>query len=346
MSRIILWLRNDLRLHDNYALNWAMQYNKTSKKEILPVFCFDPRIYSKTSNQTKWQTQKTGLIRARFQLETIDSLRSSFQKIGSNLILSNEKPDEFLPKLLDKDSHNIIVYQQEICHEELQVEDKLQKSIPANISAEIESVWGNTLHHLNDLSYNPKEYLPHIYGKFREKNATVPVRPLLPNPTSLPWVEKSSKIIDDSIKYTPTLEEFGFTKEQVAKKPDARACYKFKGGEENGLFRMNEYIFEKKNLGHYAQTRNNLIGAAYSSKLSPWLANGSLSCRQVYHATRDFEKKHRANDSTKVFIDELYWRDFNRYWLMRHGNRVFSSYGIYDRQYYDWHTDMTVVKRW
>ena len=293
MSRIILWLRNDLRLHDNYALNWAMQYNKTAKKEILPVFCFDPRIYSKASNQTKWKSQKIGVIRARFQLETIEYLRTSLKKIGSNLILSDQKPEDFLPKLLDKDSHNVIVYQQEICHEELQVEAKVVKSIRKNISTEIESVWGNTLHHIDDLDYNPKEYLPHIYGKFREKNATVLVRPLLSTPTSLPWVAKSNKTIDDSVKYMPTLEDFGFTKAEVAKKWDSRACYKFKGGEEAGLERVNEYIFVKKQVGHYAQTRNNLIGSAYSSKLSPWLANGSISPRQVYHATRDFEKKHR-----------------------------------------------------
>jgi len=47
--RIILWLRNDLRLHDNYALNWAIKFNKknATEKQILPVFCFDPRIYAK-----------------------------------------------------------------------------------------------------------------------------------------------------------------------------------------------------------------------------------------------------------------------------------------------------------
>jgi len=31
---------------------------------------------------------------------------------------------------------------------------------------------------------------------------------------------------------------------------------------------------------------------------------------------------------------------------MRYGNKVFSSYGIYDRKYYDWKTDMKTVERW
>ena len=46
MIRIIVWLRNDLRVLDNYALDWAMRYGgKGTPKEILPVFSFDPRFY-------------------------------------------------------------------------------------------------------------------------------------------------------------------------------------------------------------------------------------------------------------------------------------------------------------
>lgn len=61
---------------------------------------------------------------------------------------------------------------------------------------------------------------------------------------------------------------------------------------------------------------------------------------------KEFEKTQRANESTRVFVDELFWRDFNKYWFMRHGNKGFSSYGIYNRTYYDWQTDMSIVDRW
>ena len=99
---------------------------------------------------------------------------------------------------------------------------------------------------------------------------------------------------------------------------------------------MNEYIFSKRAVSKYATTRNDLIGANYSSKLSPWLANGSLSCRKVYWEVKKFEAEQTRNESTTIFIDELFWRDFNRFWCLNHGNKVFSSYGIYDRTYYNW----------
>ena len=132
----------------------------------------------------------------------------------------------------------------------------------------------------------------------------------------------------------PSLSDFGF-KDLV---PDPRSCYPFIGGEDHGLKRLKEYM--KKSVGFYAQTRNQLMGSEYSSKLSPWLANGSLSARRVFHETK---KCGTSNNSTKTFIDELFWRDFNRFWCMRHGNKVFSSYGIYNRTYYDWNTDHTIL---
>ena len=54
----------------------------------------------------------------------------------------------------------------------------------------------------------------------------------------------------------------------------------------------------------------------------------------------------KASVSTKVFIDELFWRDFYKYWCMRYSTKVFSSYGIYDRAYYNWKTNKKIIQRW
>ena len=67
--RIIVWLRNDLRTIDNYALEWAKNY-KAHYKEILPVFCFDPRTFG-DSSETKFMTFKTGSLRCQFILEAV-----------------------------------------------------------------------------------------------------------------------------------------------------------------------------------------------------------------------------------------------------------------------------------
>ena len=57
---ILVWFRNDLRIHDNEILFEAAK--KADK--VLPVYCFDP-FYFKT---TELGLRKTGNIRARFLL--------------------------------------------------------------------------------------------------------------------------------------------------------------------------------------------------------------------------------------------------------------------------------------
>lgn len=267
--------------------------------------------------------------------------------------MANEKPEDFIPRLLDPAANNVVLYQEEITSEELDIEKALRANLTkfskdSSAPVKMESVWGLTLHHKDDLDYDPNEYLPHIYGRFRDRNALVKVRPELPSPAKgeLPYTSSPNAVAKNAKDYLPTLSDFGFSKAEIEKPVDKRSCYPFVGSEEAGLKRMNEFIHEKASVAHYNDTRNNLLGSEYSSKLSPWLANGALSVRTVYHATKKFEKEQRANESTKVFIDELFWRDFNKFWFMKYKNKAFSAYGVYDRSYYNWTTDKEIVQRW
>ena len=55
MHRVILWFRNDLRLHDNACLELAQSMAKSDPFcEIVPVFCFDKRFLE--AQVTKYAT--------------------------------------------------------------------------------------------------------------------------------------------------------------------------------------------------------------------------------------------------------------------------------------------------
>ena len=47
--RVIVWFRNDLRVHDNPVLAEAIKIVQARPQmtEVIPVFCFDPRFYTK-----------------------------------------------------------------------------------------------------------------------------------------------------------------------------------------------------------------------------------------------------------------------------------------------------------
>ena len=98
MHRVILWFRNDLRLHDNVLLNWATRQPKTKHSEFLPVFCFDPRFFDKTVKA--YSIKKSGVLRTKFQLESVAEFRKNLSAIGSGLLVAHETPETFIKKLM------------------------------------------------------------------------------------------------------------------------------------------------------------------------------------------------------------------------------------------------------
>jgi deoxyribodipyrimidine photo-lyase len=246
MHRIIIWLRNDLRLHDNPVLHWAASQTKLKHKEVIPVFSFDPRFYSTTETPMHplYRTRKTGIHRARFAMDSVQAFRADLKKIGSGLMVTSQKPEDFLHTLLEPSMTNTVVYQQEHMAEELAIEKTVRERLTSTLpETQFLSIWGSTLHHIDDLPYDPNTYAPHAYGYFRKKHADVQVRALLPTPEEgqLPFIEPKTDHLQKSLSFMPCLHgDFGFSHEEVkaTEDPDSRMYYKWKGGEQAALKRM------------------------------------------------------------------------------------------------------------
>ncbi|NEO91484.1 MAG: hypothetical protein F6K56_15080, partial [Moorea sp. SIO3G5] len=95
---ILIWYRNDLRIHDHEPLYKAVQ----EKAEIIPLYCFDDREFGTTS----FGFPKTGAFRAQFLLESVADLRNSLRSLnpadlgkslgsnlGSNLVVRRGLPE-------------------------------------------------------------------------------------------------------------------------------------------------------------------------------------------------------------------------------------------------------------
>ena len=72
MHRVIVWFRNDLRVHDNPVLHWAARAAQKST-QILPVYCFDPRFNEK--KVAAFGIRKCGVVRTKFMIESVAGLR-------------------------------------------------------------------------------------------------------------------------------------------------------------------------------------------------------------------------------------------------------------------------------
>lgn len=324
-KRAIVWFRNDLRLHDNEALTKALQHTD----EVIPVYCYDPRGYQKTP----FNLEKTGSFRAKFINESVLDLKSNLQSKGADLVILNGHPEKVLVEFAEQHQVEAIYFSQEVTNEELTVEKSLEKnSWPKGIATQ--GYWQATLFHLDDF---PIPQLPEVFTAFRKACEKLSrVRPLLPKPDRIPYPTAIG-----SIGEIPSLEELGLDNPDEIEK----SVLSFKGGETQGLQRVDHYLGETDSIANYKQTRNGLLGADYSSKFSPWLSVGALSPRWIYSEIRKYEKEVEKNDSTYWLIFELIWRDYFRFICKKHGDKVFQLSGI-QSETIAWKQDEDAFQAW
>lgn len=307
---ILIWFRKDLRIHDNEIILEAVR----KAGRVLPVYCFDPRQFG----QSAYQTRKTGLFRARFLIESVTDLKSNLQESGADLITMIGKPEEMLPELVKKYNITEVYHHREVASEETNVSALVEEAL-WKLKINLKHFIGHTLYHKEDLPFPIKD-IPDVFTTFRKKiERDSTVRPCYEMP------ERITSPDDMEAGNIPTLADLGYDEHQDA---DPRAVYEFKGGETEGLKRLNEYFWEKDELKTYKQTRNGLIGDDYSSKLSPWISSGCLSPRKIYWEIKKYEQERVSNDSTYWLIFELLWRDYFRFMFKKHGNKFFHKAGF------------------
>ena len=325
--KILVWFRNDLRLHDHEPLQEALK----ASDQVIPVYCFDPRQFGETS----FGFPKTGKFRAQFLIESIEDLRKSLRRLGSDLIVRLGKPEEVLPALATQTQAQAIYWHEEVTAEETTVEEAVASKLEAS-GLTVQTYWGATLYHPDDLPFAEKK-LPGVFTQFRKKvEQYSTVYDAFPVPPKLPALPKG---IDPG--KVPTLKDFGL-ENPVS---DDRAVLTFIGGETAGLARLQHYIWDADCLKAYKQTRNGMLGADYSSKFSPWLALGCLSPRRVYQAIQDYENERVKNDSTYWLVFELLWRDYFRFVCVKYGDRVFYPSGLRGLNV-DWKQDWKRFEAW
>ena len=311
MNKLILvWFRNDLRIHDNEVLLEATRKGDA----IVPVYCFDPRHYGPTS----YGTRKTGPIRAQFIVESVADLKRNLQALGGNLITLMGKPEELIPQLAVQYGVNEVYHHREVATEEIDVSERVETALWKH-KINLKHFIGHTLYHKEHLPFPIKD-IPDVFTNFRkkvEKESTV--RPCFSEPSSICIPEN---LLVDNL---PSLSDLGYDGQSSL---DSRAVLQFKGGESEGLKRMQEYFWEQDLLKTYKVTRNGLLGANYSSKFSAWIALGCLSPRKVYWEIKKYEKERVANDSTYWLIFELLWRDYFRFMFKKYDNKFFLKAGF------------------
>jgi len=308
--RAIVWFRQDLRLHDNEAITTALRM----AEEVIPVYIFDERTFK---GSTRFGFPKTGKFRARFIQESVEDLRSNLRRLGSDLTVRVGKPECILSDLAKELKCSWVLCNRERTQEEVSVQDYLEKKL-WSVGVELLYTRGKMLFHTQDLPM-PVHHTPDTFTQFRKENEHItPVRAPFPSPASMPPVPS-----DLDRGEIPSLEQFNLPDYAF----DDRTTLYFKGGETEGLRRLQYYLWETDLVKTYKETRNGLIGGDYSSKFSPWLSQGCLSPKLIYHEIKRYEQERGGNESTYWIFFELLWRDYFRLLGKKYVNRIFLKTG-------------------
>ncbi len=321
----LVWFRNDLRVQDNHSL---LKASKNPGK-LIAVYCIVPRQFEITDYGFK----KTEKFRAKFLLETITELKSNLEQLNISLFVFYDSPINAISKLVSEEQIATIFCQKEWTQEEFQDTQTLKLSLP-NLNW-IET-YDQFLFHPDDIPYSDLETIPEVFTVFRkelEKSTKVD-----------PCVKIEAKPIENlAVNSTviPSLIDLGFEDFLIHN----QSAFPFKGGENQALARIESYFWKKHQLSTYKKTRNGLIGLDYSSKLSAWLANGSISARTIYWNIMKYEKEITKNEDTYWLIFELMWRDYFKYISLKHGNKIFKIEGILNANYH-WKNNEKAFSQW
>lgn len=195
--RALVWLRNDLRTHDNAALAAAAAaVARGEASSVVPFVPFDPKNHNRS---TLCGFPKTGVFRSKFRIEAAADMRQRLVSLGSGLVVRMQPPEEIVVELLSKPSFQggeetsssaggggIVFVADEPFTEEREAVEAVRRALstlsssssPQPVIRVVEPRGGaNTMLHPDDLDFGSSmERLPDLFTAFRtavEKDWTV-----------------------------------------------------------------------------------------------------------------------------------------------------------------------------
>ena len=276
-STIIVWYRNDLRVHDHPALAHASQ----DADHVVPVFIFDKSIYGGNHSSSN---------RNRFLLECLGDLESSLKKAGADLVIREGDPIDELKKLAKEADVSAVYYTADYTPFAITRDKKVEQAFKDS-AVEVRSFAGRLIVSAIDKITTKSGTRHKVFTPFwkawmqigRREIATTPRQLSLPSnvtPGTLPVLSKLTVASDLSPDVVP-------------------------GGEAEARKRLKKFLDGPINDYHQ---QNNDMAQDQTSRLSPYFHFGCLSPLEV-------ESQLSDTAGARAWRRQLAWREFYHYVL-------------------------------
>jgi len=259
----LFWHRRDLRINDNKGLFEALKQNEI----VHPIFIFDKSILDKLPNNDQ---------RILFIYQEIESLKKSYQNLGSDLWVYYGEPSEIIPKIAQELNCSSVYFNNDYEPYALQRDQEIQVSLN-NIKIEF---IGNKDH----VIFEKNEVL-----KDDEKPYTIFT------PYSRKW--KANLKEEDLREYSIEKHTGNLVQKQ---QEEALITLEEMGFESKVLHDFPDRIAKNEILKNYHLSRN-FPAVKGTSKLSLHLRFGTISIRKLALIARE---------QNETYLNELIWRDF------------------------------------
>ena len=271
----IWWIRRDLRLTDNPALQAAL----ANGRFVIPLFVLDDRLI---------KSGKAAPQRVAFLLAGLRALAADLQARGGQLVVRAGRPEQILPQVV-RESGSTAVY-------------ALEDVTPFSRQRDTAVAQTTPLHLLPGLTIRPPDLIrkadgtPYVvFTPFSRAWRALPLptrADLLPAPDQIP---------------TPN----GLNSDPI---PDTYPLNApFLPGEEEAQKRLHNFVTgEKAAIWGYGNGRNQL-DIDGTSQLSPYLRFGMLSARQAAVSALEAYANaatSAARQGADAWLNELIWREF------------------------------------
>ena len=259
----LFWHRRDLRINDNKGLFEALKQNEI----VHPIFIFDKSILDKLPNNDQ---------RILFIYQEIESLKKSYQNLGSDLWVYYSEPSEIIPKIAQELNCSSVYFNNDYEPYALQRDQEIRVSLN-KIKIEFIGKKDHVIFEKNEvLKDDGKPYT--IFTPYSRK-----------------WKAnlKEEQLREYSIeKYSGNLVQ----KQQE----EAFITLEKMGFESKVLHDFPNRITKNEILKNYHLSRN-FPAVKGTSKLSLHLRFGTISIRKLALI---------ASEQNETYLNELIWRDF------------------------------------
>ncbi len=291
---ILFWHRRDLRIDDNLGLTNTFQ----SSSKVVGLFCLDPNILNRDD---------IAPVRVTYMIGCLQYLQEQYQKLGSQLLILEGKPQENIPKLARELNAKAVYFNLDI-EPFARQRDRTVSEALNSVGIITKTTWDQLLHSPDQIltqSQEPYKVYTPFWRNWNIKSKAKP-KPAF-SQTLIGLTETEQELAKTmGVISLPSAQELGFIWENpLILEP----------GEIAAQERLDEFC--DRALYEYDEQRN-FPAIDGTSQLSAALKFGVISIRKVWEKTVEAMENSRSDESRKQiqsWQQELAWREFYQHAL-------------------------------